>query len=213
MRKNTEYEQYVKMGRDLVGQIECYQAQIAFYATKVCEIKHGGRTRSTVYTLSKYATDIGINRKTLSEWVAVYRNVIQKLGKEAKEVTSKDWSVANRVQNLLKDEKRTVQTIMGVKGAKTHGYKQEVSAERIKDLFKQNYDGPSFQKELYAWNDYIVFIKNKLVGRDLSQVSTSSLLSLKENLDAASDTILRHLTNTPGSKKSSVKTRKASVTA
>lgn len=191
---STSYEQYVRMGKDLVNTINCYQAQIAYYATKVCEIKHGGITRSTTYTLTKYAADIGIKSKTLSEWVSIYRNVITKVDIDPEKVTKKDWTVATRVQSLYAGEKRTMQALAGLSGKKNKGYRPDVSVERVKDLFKQNYDGPSFQKEVYEWADYVIFIKNKLLARDLSTVSVSSLISLKENLDKASDHILAELT-------------------
>jgi transposase-like protein len=205
-QSNTTYDQYVKMGRDLVNQINSHQAQLAYYATKVCEIKHGGKTRSTVYTIKKYAEDVGVHHKTLSEWVSVYRNVISKIDLDPEKVTKKDWSVARRVQNLFNEEKRTVQSIMGMSGKKERGCRQDVSKERVKDLFNQNYDGPSFQSEVYSWNDYVIFVKNKLLSRDLDKVSTSSLISLKENLDKASDIILKHITKSEVPKK--VKTRR-----
>jgi hypothetical protein len=206
---NATYDQYVKMGRELVNSINAYQAQIAYYATKVCEISHGGIKRSTVYTLSKYAADIGVNRKTLSEWVSVYRNVIAKIDIDPEKVSKKDWSVAQRVQTIFNQEKRVEQAMNGTSGKKQRGTRKDVTPERVKDLFKQEYDGPSFQKELYEWDQYVIFIKNKLLSRDLSKVSTSSLISLKENLDKASDQILKHLTK--GSKPAQkVKTRKTS---
>lgn len=208
---NATYDQYVKMGRDLVSQVKCHQAQIAYYATKVCEIKHGGKTRSSVYTLGKYAADIGVNRKTLSEWVSIYRNVIVKIDLDAEKVTQKDWTVATRVQKLFKDEKQTVQAIMGIPHAKNRGVRQDMSPAKVKDLFKQSYNGPNMQSEVYAWNDSIITIKNKIASRDLSGVSLSSLISLKENLDKASEHLLRQITKAKPEKK--VKNAKAAQRA
>jgi hypothetical protein len=191
--KQYTYEQYVEMGKKIIGDMKCYQAQVAYYATKVCEIKHGGRVRSTTYTLTKYAADIGVHKKTLSEWVSVYRNVISKLDKEVSKITPKDWTVANRVQNLLNEEKKTIQHIMGTSGKKERGTRKDVSPKRVRDLFNKNYDSNTFQNDIYNWNNQIIFMKNKIVTRDLGEVSVGSLISLKENIDAISDMILRQL--------------------
>lgn len=193
--KNTTYDQYVKMGKDLVNQIGCYQAQIAYYATQVCTIKHGGITKDTTYTLTKYAKDIGVKSKTLSEWVSVYKNVITKLNMDPEKVTKKDWSVANKVQNMFNEEKRIEQAMLGISGSKNKGVRKNMSPEIVKDLFNQNYNKNSFQSEIYEWDKYVIFIKNKLTARDLNEASVSSLINLKENLDKASEVLLRHISN------------------
>jgi hypothetical protein len=189
-----EYLSYVSLAKGLLSEIKSHQAKIAFYATKVCEIKHGGRTASSVYTISKFAEDIGMNRKTLSEWISIYKNVIVKLGKEASEVSGKDWQAARRVQNIINEQLRTDQALAGVAGKKERGSRKNASPEVIKDMFNQNYNGPSFQKEFHDWNDYMITIKNKVRSRDLSQISVSSLISMKETADALSEHILKQLT-------------------
>lgn len=192
--KNELYDQYVKMGRDCLNDINSKQALIAYYATIVCTIKHGGHTDSKTYTLSKYAADIGMKLKTLSDWVLIYKNVIAKMSIPADKVTKKEWTVANRVQQLLNQEKRTKQALSGLPRKKTKGVKVDASPERVKDLFKRSYDKKDFQREIYTWNDYVLNIKNALVSKNLSSVELNSLISLKENLDKASDVILRHIT-------------------
>lgn len=189
-----QYKEYVRLGKELVQNINSYQAQIAFYATKVCEISHGGRKGLNTYTISKYSEDIGLNRKTVSEWVSIYRNVIKKLELEPGDVTKKDWTAAYRVQSILNEEVRVSQAINGISGRKERGSRKEASPERVKDLFDQNYDGPSFQKQIDNWNNDLTFWRNKIIARDLSSLSIGSLITMKESMDEISDIILRHIT-------------------
>jgi len=56
---------------------------IAEMAVKACEIKHGGGGHwsnfVSQHTLKDFANEIGMHQKTLYEWVAAKRNVVDKL--------------------------------------------------------------------------------------------------------------------------------------
>lgn len=186
------YNDCVKRAKELLTQIECHQVEIAYMASIVCEIKHGGRQTSKEYNLTKFAKDIGMNRKTLSGWVLIYKNIIKKIGINYKEVTKSDWEKASLIDEYIRQEIRIMQTIGGNKRKK--GAYKELSPEYIKDIFNKPYTEIEFQQKFYNWNRYIIFIKNNLIAKDLSKISNSSLISMKENLDVASDIILKHLT-------------------
>jgi tyrosine-protein phosphatase YwqE len=186
------YIDYVKRAKELLTQIECHQVEIAYLATIVCEIKHGGRQTSKEYNLTKFAKDIGVNRKTLSGWVLIYKNIIKKIGIHYKEVTKADWEKASLIDDYLRQEIRIMQTIEGNKRKK--GAYKELSEDYIKDIYGKAYSTIELQQKINNWNRYVIFIKNNLQSKDLNLVSASSLLSIKENMDAASDIILRHLT-------------------
>jgi hypothetical protein len=188
------YQDYVELGRALLKEVRCHQVQIAYYATKVCTIRHGGRS-GDLYTLVRYADDIGMKSRTLSDWVSIYRNVIQKLDRPIEGITSHDWTVASKVNFILASEKKVAQELMGLPKRKSKGWKRFVPGSTVKDLFNRNYDKNEIQIEIHQWTDTVIGIKNKLLSRDLSGASSSSLISMKENLDKASDTILNHLTN------------------
>lgn len=66
------FERAVEMAKKLVKDIRICQLEIARLATCVCVKGTGGFTRSDVFTYTKFAEAIGIHRKTLLEWVAVY---------------------------------------------------------------------------------------------------------------------------------------------
>jgi hypothetical protein len=190
-KASEEYCFLVNEARKLLEAIDCYQIKIAAMAVKACQIKHGGKS-ANLYTLTDFANDIGMSRKTLSEWTLVYKNVISKLDIPNQDFTKKDWEASYRVFELLRNEKRSVQQIMGTKSKKTSGHISDLSKERIKDLFNQNYEKKTFDSELLECSRLVAGIKNKLSSRDLSTVSISALVSLKENLDNASDVILRN---------------------
>lgn len=191
------YEHYVKIGKSLLEEVQSKHALVAFYATKVCEIKVGGGQKNR-YTISQYARDIGMQPAVLGKWVATYNRVIVKVGIEAQNVTKKDWSVASSVDAIIRSE-NSLKNIL--KGSKSKRLKcKPLSIKKTKDLFNQTYNGSSLQSQIYIYSTYLITVKNNLISKDLSLASPSSLVALKENLDKASDIILTHLTK--GNKKS-----------
>jgi hypothetical protein len=187
------YEDYVKRAKFLIETIQCHQAEIAYIATKVCEIKHGGKTSIKTYTLTRFSKDIGINVKTISGWVSIYKNVILKIDKSYETVTKKDWQTASQVDDMIRQEARARNALEGLSKKKTRPF-DSYSPEIIKDIYGKVYTGDNFQKDVLGYIRYVIFIKNRMQAKDLSQCSASSLLTLKENLDMLSDTITRHLT-------------------
>jgi len=189
--KPEEYGFYVNLGKMLLKDIECYQVKIAFYASKVCQIRHGGISRG-LYTLTDYARDIGISNKTLSEWVIIYKNVVSKLDINEADFSKKDWLAASRVSELLRNEKRVSQKLNGLEGKRERGIPSDLGKERIKDLFNRNYDSGSFQLSIDQFSNKVKETKNALVSKDLNTLSFSSLIELKESLDATSMVIFNH---------------------
>ena len=193
-----DYSYYVTEGKKLLHAVEVHQALISYYASLVVTIKHGGRSKG--YTLSDYARDIGMHRKTLSEWSLTYRNVISKLDVELSEITQRDWQIATRVSNLLRDEKRQIQEASGQQRKKGRGWNFQVliPSERVRDLFNAERNGRSAQAEINGYCDTVISIKNKLRRMEMSSVSHASLMRLKKNLDEASNEITNYLMNNKG---------------
>ncbi len=189
-----KYADYVSLGRELLRQVRCYQVQIAFYATRVCEIRHGGISRD-IYTLKRYAQDIGVGHKTLQSWVQIYRNVVSKLDIDIKDIGEAEWGIASRVNNLLKFEKTLCNANDGTPGRKRNGtgYRQRLGKTRIRRLYRLNLKGPTLQNSVYTWTETIIVIKNKIRNMDMDEVSPESLTFLKGALDAASGSITEYL--------------------
>lgn len=192
------YEYYVKEGKKLLHATEVYQVMIAYYASCVCEIKHGGKSKG--YTLSQYAEDIGMHRKTLSDWSYTYRHVIEKLGMDPSNVTQEEWSVAKRVSSLLRNEKKAIQDASGMKRRKGRGWNFSVliPGERVRDMFNAESMGRSAQSKIHSYTDTVIGMKNMLRRMHLDSVSTASLRSLKKNLDEASSELTTYLLENKG---------------
>lgn len=72
---------------------------IATIAMKACKIKHGGKSvKHEDGTLKKFAQEVGVHHKTLSDWVRTKR-VIDRLPKDEKQI---DWQAAR----LASDSKK-----------------------------------------------------------------------------------------------------------
>lgn len=191
------YEDYVRMGRQVLASVRVHQVHIAYFATQVCQIKHGGKERG-LYTLAMYSKDIGMNRKTLSGWVSIYRSVIEKLDIDLNEFTPSDFSAATRVHSLLKNEKQAINNALGTIKVKDKGWKIQTPKDKVKELFNRFKKERPVELEVHGWTDTIIGIKNKLIKKDLAPVSTESLLLIKKNLDQSSHYITEYLMESRG---------------
>jgi hypothetical protein len=73
----------VNRAKDLVSLRKKNQMIIAALALEVCEISWGGnRVTDGRYTIKRFAEEIGMTGKALSQWIVVKRNVFDKLSFE-----------------------------------------------------------------------------------------------------------------------------------
>ena len=71
----AEAREYLKYRTDL-------KMKIVDLALKCCDRFHGGRTRNSLYSLKRFAEEIGIKRPTLSEWIRIKELVLDELPPE-----------------------------------------------------------------------------------------------------------------------------------
>ncbi len=68
----SKYEEFyfskVSEAKGILKKIKDYKRKVAIIALEVCDIRHGGISHN-IYTITDFASDIGMNRKTLSEWI------------------------------------------------------------------------------------------------------------------------------------------------
>lgn len=183
------YQQYVTEGRRLVQKIETYQLELSILATKVCEIRHGGISNN-IYTMKRFAEDIGLHPKTLSNWVAIYRHVIKK--GDIKVESKQDWEKARRVHDKLKEERVNINREAGKPGTR-HAYKKDVPKDKILKLYSEIDEKP-FVNEVTRAIQSAKHIKYLMSTRDLSIVESARLSELMELLDQSSDIINDYLT-------------------
>lgn len=186
------YSEFVEAGRNILTSMRLHQLYVAHYTVQVCDIRHGGRSKG-FYTIKDYAEDIGINRKTLSGWCSIYRIVIQKLDLDLDSITPDDWQTATRVHDLLKNEKRAINALVGEEKSKDKGWKQNAPEKKIRDLFNRYKNGTPIEAQVHSWTDRAIDIKNRIITKDLSGASTESLMMLKKQLDGASENITNYL--------------------
>ena len=182
------FNDYVTMGKELVHRMDVYQARIAFYACRVCQIRHGGRS-DKYYTVSDYAHALGLNRKSVQQWTLTYRNVIQKLNIPLDQITKEVWRTANRVNDNLTWKNRQDNMDNGT-NRKSMKYKKETPVEVIGKMFQEESgQEPSFVSEIRVWTCSIRNMKNTITKRDLALAHPGNLIELMGMLDFISDHI------------------------
>lgn len=78
---NDLWEKNIDSAKILVNSKVNNQMEIARLALECCEIKHGGSTahKESLYTLTRFAEEIGVSYNTLQTWVIVRKNVFDKI--------------------------------------------------------------------------------------------------------------------------------------
>ncbi len=183
-----EYKNYVELGKAELAKIEGHQKRICAYAMEVVTIRHGGRS-GDLYTIKRYAEDIGMNPKTLQNWLQVYRNVVMKLEDPEKA----DFQKASKVNNIL-EENRTIDNAVGGTPKTRTAYKKDVPKEKVRSLYAQYEEGKPFEGEFINIMQQLKSFKNLLDKRDLNLIKDEHLLHAMDLFDYCGDVINRHLT-------------------
>lgn len=92
----NNYKGYVMRARKLIKEAESYQFKIAEMAISAC--------KESEKSIADFARDIEIPRRTLAQWVQIYKEVIEKLGLQ--KPTSTDWAKAAKVHKYMMNEKK-----------------------------------------------------------------------------------------------------------
>lgn len=92
----------VNLAKKLVMNITRSRIEVARLTLEACDIKHGGGGHWSKFedqhTVKKFAEEIGINHKTLHEWIRAYVNVYEKIKiTEAELPIQKARRVSNQV--------------------------------------------------------------------------------------------------------------------
>lgn len=98
--KEKQWEENVNEARILIKNYKNSQMRIAKLALEVCEINRGGvKYKDSPFTLKKFAEECGIKPKTLSGWLAVKKNVYDKLDTETRAISS--WTTMDMVSRIV----------------------------------------------------------------------------------------------------------------
>lgn len=113
--KQSFYDKQVLRAKRLVQKRNVLKWEIAKIAYETCEIVVGGKRKEDTYSLTKFANDIGMNRKTLSDWVHNYK--IKLVLEETKEVETVTETICNELRKKLR--------------ASEGGLRESISKERV----------------------------------------------------------------------------------
>ena len=183
---------YIEKLHDIENKKLIYQCKIAELALEVCSIKHGGRNLGEVYTLKRFAEDLGVSPDTLANWTRIYRNVIQK--GSIKIESTQDWSAARTTNNILAIDLIYHNKTKGKTGCVSN--QEHVSKEDVKELYDQIRQGKKpVSKEFISITQRVKNIKKKIIARDLDLLQEYILLELMGHLDEMSDHINDYLTD------------------
>ena len=128
---NPKWEDLVKEARQFVANYDKTRWKIADLAIRACDIHHGKKDES-IYTIARFAIDIGMSKGTLSDWVRVRRLVLDKLPKEIQKNPSKHgYSYYKEVAEKVEFESPATEV--------RELFEQEVSMDHSKRRFIKYY--------------------------------------------------------------------------
>jgi hypothetical protein len=129
----VDYNELVREARGHLGKIEFHKSMVAKLALSACTIKHGGKSTG-FYTLTDFAKDIGMNFKTLSNWVQIQRDVLDRVGIE--NPTKNEFDKASKAVNYMRIERRINNEKNGTENSKKE-YNSGVTAKHVMDIFNR----------------------------------------------------------------------------
>ncbi len=171
--KQNKINTYVAQAKYTLDLIGSYQYKLAKMACEICDIRHGGIS-THLYTVTDFANDIGMNSKTLQNWVSVYRTITKKCGISI--TTESDWKKARLAMQLIKHEKRRRNKSDG----KTSKYRNELDASVIKNLFYGIGDEKPVQLKIDRILEAFRHSKFTLEQANVSEVNKDSMYEIRK---------------------------------
>lgn len=164
----------VKEARMCVARMELERLKIAELALKACVVTAGWKRatadRDGVYTLTRFAMDIGVKPATLRQWVRVKKTVVDKVVAKGRTFVEKDYHAAERTMATLKAD----------------GLKNPV---KIKEQFKREKkdiaQGRNVDHSLRRFINLAQFLERRALKLLPSKDSAGELQEFAEALDAA----------------------------
>lgn len=129
---SKKYDALVVEAKRLLKNAEACKYRVAQMALEVCDIRHGGRSEG-YYTITDFARDIKIKRRTLARWVHIYRDVLLRTG--IKNPTPGQWASAYKVSKAIKAQVTVDNRTKNRVGSKAHKF-DRIPNRLIKGAFK-----------------------------------------------------------------------------
>lgn len=183
----SKYQELVESAKNIMLQIECYQAEIARLALEACEIIRGGfkAEHESKYTLKDFATDTGVEYGALRNWVQVYRDVLVKV--DLPKPTKKEWEKGQKTLVAMKD-------LVEEKTLRRGGYKSNIPKAQVKELYREISENPEESMAAHNALRYANMIRSTLAKIDLNTQNAALLSQLLNTLNPVTTKVADHLT-------------------
>lgn len=144
--KELKYKKCVEKAKDLLEVIEDAKYDLCKLTEKVCNIRIGGHgTDKSIYSIKKFAQDIGMSHHTLNKWMEEYRNVVKKIEikpetKQQKKIIREVFknvtsntsakevqSVYNKISKMTPEDHKLKRQVLNAKGIRNFVYEHNLN--------------------------------------------------------------------------------------
>lgn len=178
------WEKNISEARSIIATTKNQQIKVATLALEVCEISRGGGRRD-LYTITRFAKEIGVNKKTLSTWMSVKKLCVDKLPKNI--VYNAKYSDLLRTSILLKNNSSNKEVLKAYEGVTGGSSIELIVKGYIRELRSLHYnfelkdaanlcDEKILQETLYFCNGIIKKIKesNRNIFPQINGISSKA---------------------------------------
>lgn len=186
MEKDLEllWEKNTSEARSIIAATKNQQIKVATLALEVCEISRGGSSKD-LFTITRFAKEIGVNEKTLSTWMSVKKLCVDKLPKNiVREARYSDLLRTSMLLNKEASSKAVIQAYEKVTGGSSlemvvKGYIRELRSLHYNFELKDAAnlcDEKILQETLYFCNGIIKKIKesNRNIVPQINGISSKA---------------------------------------
>jgi len=173
-QKERKYRSAVAEAKNLLATLEKAKMRIAQLAYENCEVILGGHAVGDRYSLSMFASDIGVNRKTLSDWVHNYEIKLRieeesKKNKNLKKVLA-DGSDSPKTQKQLNEIRKILRSKKG-------GLKKNITPAKVAEAAQQLINFTEEDRNIAFYKKQIMTLEYALCheGLDLTQIDQDDL--------------------------------------
>lgn len=167
-RRERIWKDCVDEAKKIISLTKELRLQIVTLAEKACVIHHGGRASNSRFTVVRFANEIGINHKTLQEWMSLKRSIYDILPEnEQKKVSFTDMKY---LDSQTKSGKRNTLE------------KSKAVLAKLTEMRKQHPDTVKFIKYKAHLKTLLFNAKNKAMTKHCDRAVLADVLHLSREI-------------------------------
>lgn len=163
----------IEKAKGLLKDREQAKWEICRIAIELCEIKTGGhkvrKGDKKPYTMCNFADDIGLHRKTLSNWVLGYRRVVVNIDYEPEDFRGSDAC-----------------TFSGAVERTRKRVKEDEAVENVQYIFSEEFNRDRYERQHQTFTKSIKHLESWIDGRKYEKVSAAKRNELFKMIDRLS---------------------------